>query len=145
MTTEHFDTEGMAARAHRNLWMAMANMGKFTDDSPVPIIVRGQGCYVWDSNGKRYLDGISSLFTVQLGHGRTDLAEAAAKQAAELAYFPVWNYATPPVIDLAERLASIAPENLNRIFFTTPEQDQVHQSRDRLPRHRHGGPSDDRH
>ena len=119
MTTEHFDTEGMAARAHRHLWMAMANMGKFTDNSPVPIIVRGQGCYVWDSNGKRYLDGISSLFTVQLGHGRTDLAEAAAKQASELAFFPVWNYATPPVIDLAERLASIAPENLNRIFFTT--------------------------
>lgn len=116
---QHHSPKEMAATAHRHLWMAMASMGGFTDDSPVPIIVRGQGAYVFDAQGKRYLDGISSLFTVQLGHGRTDLAEAAAKQAAELAYFPVWNYATPPVIELAERLASIAPANLNRIFFTT--------------------------
>ncbi len=118
-TNQPSDTAAMSERANRHLWMAMANMGKFNEGTRAPIIVRGEGCYVWDSNGKRYLDGISSLFTVQLGHGRTDLAEAAAKQAAELAYFPVWNFATPPVIDLAERLAELAPGNLNRVFFTT--------------------------
>ncbi len=119
MTTQPSDTASMQKRANAHLWMAMANMGKFHHEKPAPIMVRGEGCYVWDSDGKRYLDGISSLFTVQLGHGRTDLAEAAAKQAAELAFFPVWNSATPPAIELAEKLASLAPVNLNKVFFTT--------------------------
>jgi adenosylmethionine-8-amino-7-oxononanoate aminotransferase len=85
----------------------------------VPVIVRGSGPYVWDSTGRRYLDGLSGLFAVQAGHGRTELAEAAAKQASELAYFPLWSYAHPKAIELAERLASLAPGDLNRVFFTT--------------------------
>jgi len=72
----------------------------------IPTIVKGEGAYIWDSNGKKYLDGLSGLFTVQVGHGRTELAEAAAAQAKELAYFPIWSYAHRPAIDLAERLAS---------------------------------------
>jgi adenosylmethionine-8-amino-7-oxononanoate aminotransferase len=118
-TNQPSNTAALQASANAHLWMAMSNMDKFHHDKPAPIMVRGEGCYLWDSNGKRYLDGISSLFTVQLGHGRTDLAEAAAKQAAELAYFPVWNSATPPAIELAEKLASLAPANLNKVFFTT--------------------------
>ncbi len=59
------------------------------------MIVRGEGAYVWDQHGKRYLDGLAGLFTSQLGHGRTELAEAGAKQASELAYFPLWTYAHP--------------------------------------------------
>ncbi|RZL79116.1 MAG: aspartate aminotransferase family protein, partial [Rhodococcus sp. (in: high G+C Gram-positive bacteria)] len=74
---------------------------------------------IWDSNGKSYLDGLSGLFVVQAGHGRTELAEAAAKQAEQLAFFPLWSYATPPAIELAERLAGYAPADLNRVFFTT--------------------------
>ena len=69
--------------------------------------------------GKSYLDGLSGLFVVQVGHGRTELAEAAAKQAETLAFFPLWSYATPPAIELAERVASYAPGDLNRVFFTT--------------------------
>ncbi|MSY38409.1 MAG: aspartate aminotransferase family protein, partial [Actinobacteria bacterium] len=76
------------------------------------------GCYFWDENGKRYLDGIASLFNVQVGHGREELAQAAANQARELAYFPVWGVAHPRAIELAERVASLAPGDLNRIFFT---------------------------
>jgi len=87
--------------------------------SPIPTIVKGDGAYIWDANGKKYLDGLSGLFTVQVGHGRTELAEAAAAQAKELAYFPIWSYAHRPAIDLAERLASYAPGALNRVFFTT--------------------------
>src|SRR5205823_10907429 len=75
--------------------------------------------YVWDAAGRRYLDGLSGLFVVQVGHGRTELAEAASKQAAELAYFPLWSYAHPKAIELAERLAALAPGDLNRVFFTT--------------------------
>lgn len=86
---------------------------------PIPVITRGKGHHIWDSAGNRYFDGLSGLFTVQVGHGRTELAEAAAKQAAELAYFPLWSYAHPQAIELAERLASYAPGDLNRVFFTS--------------------------
>src|SRR5262249_19033102 len=64
-------------------------------------------------------DGLAGLFVVQVGHGRAELAEAAAKQAKDLAFFPIWSYATPPAIELAERLAAYAPGDLNRVFFTT--------------------------
>lgn len=85
----------------------------------VPVIVRGSGHHIWDAAGNRYIDGLSGLFTVQVGHGRTELAQAAAKQAEQLAFFPLWSYAHPTAIELAERLAGYAPADLNRVFFTT--------------------------
>ena len=124
MTNDHFIFEGAdhseySERARRHLWMAFSRMGSYSEQNEIPIIVRGEGAYVYDQHGRRYLDGISSLFTSQLGHGRRELAEAAAKQAAEIAYFPVWTYAHPKAVDLAERLATLAPGELNRVFFTT--------------------------
>src|SRR3954449_11725225 len=101
-----------------NLWMHFTRMSSYAD-APVPTIARGEGPYVWDTNGKRYLDGLSGLFVVQVGHGREELADAAAKQARELAFFPLWSYAHPRAIELAERLAAGAPGDLNRVFFTT--------------------------
>ena len=68
---------------------------------------------------QRYLDGLAGLFVVQVGHGRTELAEAAREQAKELAFFPLWSYAHPHAIELAERLAALAPGDLNKVFFTT--------------------------
>ena len=94
-------------------------------DAPVPMIVRGDGPYIWDTNGKRYLDGLSGLFVVQAGHGRHELADAAAKQAGELAYFPLWSYAHPKAVELADRLADLAPGDLNRVFFTTGGSEAV--------------------
>ena len=85
----------------------------------IPIITRGDGWKIWDDRGNEYIDGLSGLFVVQVGHGREELAEAAAKQAKELAFFPLWSYAHPRAIELAERLASHAPGDLNRVFFTT--------------------------
>jgi adenosylmethionine-8-amino-7-oxononanoate aminotransferase len=82
-------------------------------------VVWGEGAYIWDDRGQRYLDGLAGLFVVQVGHGRSELAEAAAKQATELAFFPLWSYAHPAAIELAERLASYAPGDLGRVFFTT--------------------------
>ena len=84
-----------------------------------PIITRGEGVTIWDDKGKSYIDGLSGLFVVQVGHGRKELAEAAAKQAEQLAFFPLWSYATPNAIELAERIAGYAPGDLNRVFFTT--------------------------
>ena len=83
-------------------------MGSY-EDHEVPVIVRGEGAYVWDQHGKRYLDGLAGLFTSQIGHGRTELAEAGAKQAETLAYFPLWTYAHPRAIELAERVAAWPP------------------------------------
>jgi adenosylmethionine-8-amino-7-oxononanoate aminotransferase len=106
-----------AARDH--LWMHFTRHSTFEDGGSVPVIVRGEGAYIYDSNGRKYLDGLAGLFTVQVGHGRTELAEAAAKQAADLAFFPLWSYAHPRAIELAERLAHLTPGDLNRVFFTT--------------------------
>ena len=91
----------------------------------IPVIVRGEGVWVYDQNGKRYLDGLSGLFTSQIGHGRTELAEAAARQASTLAYFPVWSYAHPMAVELADRLAELTPGDCNRIFFTTGGSEAV--------------------
>jgi adenosylmethionine-8-amino-7-oxononanoate aminotransferase len=108
--------EGLSAKADRHLWGHFARHG--AGITP-PIIARGEGVMIWDDKGNRYLDGLSGLFAVQLGHGRAELAEAAARQAEKLAFFPLWSYATPPAIELAERLANYAPGDLNRVFFTS--------------------------
>lgn len=104
--------------AKEHLW---GHFSKLTpeDDGNVTIIERGDGCYVWDTNGKRYLDGLAGLFTVQAGHGRHELAKVMSEQAEKLAYFPVWTYAHPTAVELAARLAALAPGDLNRAFFTT--------------------------
>src|SRR5262245_7472764 len=108
----------MFAAARNHLWMHFTRLSAYAE-TDVPVIVRGSGPYVYDAKGRRYLDGLSGLFVVQVGHGRTELAEAAAKQAAELAYFPLWSYAHPKAIELAHRLAELAPGDLSRVFFTT--------------------------
>jgi adenosylmethionine-8-amino-7-oxononanoate aminotransferase len=108
----------LAKSAHDHLWMHFTRMSTY-DATDVPVIVRGDGPYIFDDKGKRYLDGLAGLFVVQAGHGRTELAEAAAKQASELAFFPLWSYAHPKAVELAERLAHLAPGDLNRVFFTT--------------------------
>ncbi len=109
----------LADIARRHLWMHFTRHSVYEHGGHVPVIVRGEGAYIWDDQGKRYFDGLAGLFTVQLGHGRTELAEAAAAQAKELAFFPVWSYAHPQAINLAERLASLAPGDLNRVFFSS--------------------------
>ena len=106
-------------KARDHLWMHFARQSTMEDGSGVPIIVRGEGHHIWDSRGKRYIDGLAGLFTVNAGHGRKRLAEVAAKQAEQLAYFPIWSYAHPSAIELADRLAGYAPGDLNRVFFST--------------------------
>jgi adenosylmethionine-8-amino-7-oxononanoate aminotransferase len=108
----------LAGSARDHLWMHFTRMSSYAEQ-PVPVITRGEGAYIWDSAGKRYLDGLAGLFVVQAGHGRAELAEAAYKQAQELAFFPLWSYAHPSAIELAERLAAATPGDLNRVFFTT--------------------------
>jgi hypothetical protein len=106
-------------KAKDHLWMHFSRQSGMAAGEGVPIIVRGEGHHIFDSLGNKYIDGLSGLFVVQLGHGRERLAEAARKQAEELAFFPLWSYAHPKAIELADRLADYAPGDLNRVFFTT--------------------------
>jgi adenosylmethionine-8-amino-7-oxononanoate aminotransferase len=127
MTSDHaadLASDSLEARARRHLWLHFTRMSSYQGND-VPVIVRGSGQYVYDTRGKRYLDGLSGLFVTQIGHGRTEVAEAGARQASELAYFPLWSYAHPRAIELAERLANLAPGDLNRVFFTTSGSEAV--------------------
>lgn len=99
-----------------NLWLHFTRHGP---DFTPPVITRGEGVTIFDDRGKSYLDALSGLFVVQVGHGRAELAEVAARQAQTLAFFPLWGYATPTAVELAERLAGYTPGDLNRVFFTT--------------------------
>jgi adenosylmethionine-8-amino-7-oxononanoate aminotransferase len=132
-------------QAKRHLWMHFTRLGSFAD-TDVPVIVRGEGCYVYDENGKRYLDGLSALYCVNVGHGRAELGEAAADQAKELGFYTNWSYAHPRSIELAVRIADLAPGNLNRVFFTSGGSEAVesawklakayHAARDEPRRHK---------
>jgi len=112
-------------QAKRHLWMHFARLGAYAAGAPVPVIVRGEGCYVWDADGNRYLDGLSALFCCNIGHGRQDVAQAGADQAGELDFFTVWSYAHPKAIELAVKLAELAPGDINRVFPTSGGSEAV--------------------
>ena len=118
------DPEALEADARRHLWMHFTRLGRF-DHTEIPIFTRGSGARLFDAHGRSYLDGLASLFVVQVGHGRADIAEAGRRQAQELAYYPIWSAAHPAAIELAKRLADLAPGDLNRVFFTTGGSEAV--------------------
>ena len=120
----HDAAAGLQDSARRHLWMHFSRMGAYAD-AEIPVIVRGEGCHVYDSHGRRYLDGLSALYCVNAGHGREELAEAAAAQMRELAFFTTWSYAHPAAIELAERIAQLAPPGLERVFFTSGGSEAV--------------------
>jgi adenosylmethionine-8-amino-7-oxononanoate aminotransferase len=119
------DSGALQEQAQRHLWMHFTRMGSFGPEHEVPIIVRGDGCYVWDDHGNRYLDGLSALFCVNSGHGRSELGDAMAAQVRELDFITVWSYAHPGAIELAARIASLAPGDLNHVFFTNSGSEAV--------------------
>jgi adenosylmethionine-8-amino-7-oxononanoate aminotransferase len=124
-TTEQAVSQGsLQELAKRHLWMHFTRLGAYADHD-VPIIVRGEGCHVWDERGNRYFDGLSALFCVNIGHGRADVAQAGADQAKELEFFTNWSYAHPRAIELAARIASLTPGDLNRVFFTSGGSEAV--------------------
>ena len=125
ITAAHeYSTAELSQLARRHLWMHFSRMGG-DPNAPLPIIVAGEGCYVYDADGKRYLDGLAALFCVNAGHGRPELAEAAAAQIRELDFYTTWSYAHPRAIELAERIAKLAPGDLNRVFFTSGGSEAV--------------------
>ena len=112
-----------AARDH--LWLHFTRMSGYRDGE-VPIIVRGDGCYLEDAHGKRYLDALAGLFAVQIGYSYgEEIGEAAAAQMRELPFYTNWSYAHPRAIELAAEVASLAPGDLNRVFFVSGGSEAV--------------------
>ena len=113
-----------AARDH--LWLHFTRMGSFSEGDEVPVIVRGEGCYLEDINGKRYLDALAGLFAVQIGYSYgEEIGEAAAAQMRELPFYTNWSYAHPRAIELAAEVASLTPGDLNRVFFVSGGSEAV--------------------
>ena len=112
-------------QALRHLWLHFTRMGGYDAEHEVPIIVRGEGPYVWDEHGERKLDGLSGLFCVNAGHGRAEIGDAMAAQVRELDFTTNWSYAHPRAIELATRIANLAPGDLNRVFFTSGGSEAV--------------------
>lgn len=125
VTETELDLDRLQEDARRHLWMHFSRMGAYDAEHEIPIIARGEGAYVWDAHGKKYLDGLSGLFCVNAGHGRPELAEAAARQFEELEFYVLWSYAHPRAIELATKIASLAPGDLNRVFFTNGGAESV--------------------
>jgi len=122
---EHLATGDMQDLARKHLWMHFTPMGGYDAAHEVPIIVKGEGCYVFDQYGRRFLDGLSALYCVNIGHGRADVAQAGADQGKELGFYTNWAYAHPRAIELAARIARLAPGDLNRVFFTSGGSEAV--------------------
>ncbi len=95
------------------------------DWSKLPVIVSGEGCYVTDDKGNSYIDGLAGLFTTQVGHGRSELAEVAARQMKELGFFPNWSFQHPRSLELAAKISEIAPGDLNSTFFVSSGSEAV--------------------
>jgi adenosylmethionine-8-amino-7-oxononanoate aminotransferase len=112
-----------AAKEH--LWMHFTRMGGYAK-ADVPMIVRGDGCYLEDANGKRYLDALAGLFSVNIGysHGE-EIGQAALEQMRELPFYTNWTYAHPRAVELATEVASLAPGSLNRVFFVSGGSEAV--------------------
>ncbi|MDA8197153.1 MAG: aminotransferase class III-fold pyridoxal phosphate-dependent enzyme [Actinomycetota bacterium] len=90
-----------------------------------PIIVEGDGCFVFDDQGRKYLDGLSGLFCVNLGYGRDDLVAAAANQMKKLSFAPNWKEAHPSAIEASASIAAVTPGDLNRTFFVNSGSEAV--------------------
>ncbi|MDX6411357.1 MAG: hypothetical protein QOE91_873 [Gaiellaceae bacterium] len=124
-TPTALDNATLQRLAHDHLWLHFTRMGAYADGE-VPIIVRGDGCYLEDINGKRYLDALAGLFAVQIGYGfGEEIGQAALDQMRELPFYTNWSYAHPRAIELAAEVASLAPGDLNRVFFVSGGSEAV--------------------
>src|SRR6187399_2604788 len=125
MATTALDAHSLQRAAKEHLWMHFTRMGGF-DAADVPIIVRGDGCHLEDSNGRRYIDALAGLFSVNIGYSfGEEIGQAALEQMRELPFYTNWSYAHPRAIELAETVAELAPGDLNRVFFVSGGSEAV--------------------
>jgi adenosylmethionine-8-amino-7-oxononanoate aminotransferase len=112
----------LRAKARDHLWLHFTRMHGYEP----PVIVRGEGCYLWDDEGKRYLDALAGLFSVNIGYSHGDeIGRAALEQMRELPFYTNWSYAHPRAIELAHELSTLTPPNINRAFFVSGGSEAV--------------------
>jgi adenosylmethionine-8-amino-7-oxononanoate aminotransferase len=108
-----------------HLWLHFTRMSAYAGGG-MPVIVRGEGCYLEDQDGKRYLDALAGLFAVQIGYSYGDeVGRAAHEQMKELPFYTNWSYAHPRALELAEQVANLAPGDLNHVFFVSGGSEAV--------------------
>lgn len=112
-------------RGLSHLWVHTQQREELAKEDGLRVFVRGEGIHLWDTKGRRFIDAMSGLWVVNAGHGRTELAEVAARQMQELAYINTFAYTSKPAIDLADKLASLLPSTLNRLFFVNSGSEAV--------------------
>ncbi len=114
----------LQTRAKQHLMLHFSDMTAAAED--IPVIVRGEDSYVFDDKGNRYIDGLSGLYCLNLGHSYgEEIGAAAAAQMSTLPYTSNWTVAHPPAIDLATKLAELAPDGFERVFFTSGGSESV--------------------
>lgn len=117
--TQTWNKADLVEKAKANLLHPVSNLKAVREQGPL-VLVRGEGVYLWDADGNRYIDGFAGLWNVNVGHGRHELAVAAADQIDEVAFVPTFfGLASPPTIELATKLANLFPGSLNHIHFTS--------------------------
>jgi adenosylmethionine-8-amino-7-oxononanoate aminotransferase len=120
--TTSMSIEELQQASRDHLWLHFTRMGGHEP----PIIVRGDGCYLEDAHGKRYLDALAGLFAVQVGYSYgEEMGQAALEQMRELPFYTNWSYAHPRAIELAHEVASLTPGDLNRVFFVSGGSEAV--------------------
>jgi adenosylmethionine-8-amino-7-oxononanoate aminotransferase len=125
MAVQQVDSLSYSKLAKEHLWMHFTRMGGY-DDVEVPIIVRGDGCHLEDSKGRRYIDALAGLFSVNIGYSfGEEIGQAALEQMRELPFYTNWSYAHPRAIELAAEVSSLAPGDLNRVFFCSGGSEAV--------------------
>lgn len=116
VTAPSSKSEELQALAKKHLLMHFTHAAYY-DSTPLTIMSRGEGCWVWDESGNRYLDGLAGLYCVNIGYSHgAEIGEAVKRQMSQLPYFTNWGFAHEPSIRLAAKLASLAPPKMNRVF-----------------------------
>jgi len=114
----------LQTRAKQHLMLHFSDMTIEPED--IPVLVRGDGCHIYDDLGNRYIDGLSGLYCTNLGHSHgEEIGAAAAGQMATLPFTTNWTTAHPPSIELATKLAELAPDGFERTFFSSGGSESV--------------------
>src|SRR5260221_10758252 len=117
--SNRFNAQDLWQKDHDHFLHPWTHFDSFKKDGSL-LIVGGEGCHITDVNGKRYLDGLGGMWCVNVGYGRSEMADAMAEQARQLAYAnPFVDMSNGPVAELAAKLAELAPGSLNHVAFST--------------------------
>ena len=112
-------------RGLEHLWVHTQQVTDLAKEDGLKVFERGEGIHLWDIKGRKFIDAMSGLWVVNAGHGRTELAEVAARQMREMAYVNTFAYTSKPAVDLATKLAGLLPPSLNKLYFVNSGSEAV--------------------